>query len=184
MKKKLLQILKYFGLSTAVMLGLVFGISIVVPVEYEEKDTSKNLSTYISSHFTNNSNRRYLRVVKDVKRAEQLWQPMSENPQDEFYCIAPGTAVPMANSENYKTRESILALVNSTADSPYTSCGEAPHVANWERYYSDTYYVCKNEHYTENITISSLGQIFHVSDSFLSHKFKDYTNKGIYEYIL
>ena len=41
-----------------------------------------------------------------------------------------------------------------------------------------------NEHYTENITISSLGQIFHVSDSFLSHKFKDYTNKGIYEYIL
>mgnify|MGYP004616944835 CR=1 FL=1 len=150
MKKKLLQILKYFGLSTAVMLGLVFGISIVVPVEYEEKDTSKNLSTYISSHFTNNSNRRYLRVVKDVKRAEQLWQPMSENPQDEFYCIAPGTAVPMANSENYKTRESILALVNSTADSPYTSCGEAPHVANWERYYSDTYYVCKNEHYTEN----------------------------------
>ena len=41
-----------------------------------------------------------------------------------------------------------------------------------------------NEHYTENITISSLGQIFHVSDSSLSHKFKDYTNKGIYEYIL
>lgn len=41
-----------------------------------------------------------------------------------------------------------------------------------------------NEHYTENLTISSIGQLFHLSDSFLSHKFKEYTNKGIYEYIL
>ena len=41
-----------------------------------------------------------------------------------------------------------------------------------------------NDHFTENITVSSIGQLFHLSESFLSHRFKEYTNKGIYEYIL
>lgn len=41
-----------------------------------------------------------------------------------------------------------------------------------------------NDHYTENITVESLHQLFHISSSLLSHKFKEYTGKGVYEYIL
>lgn len=41
-----------------------------------------------------------------------------------------------------------------------------------------------NDHYTENITVESISREFHISESSLSHKFKEYVNKGIYEYIL
>lgn len=41
-----------------------------------------------------------------------------------------------------------------------------------------------NEHYTQDITIESISNEFHISKSSLSHKFKEYVNKSIYEYIL
>lgn len=41
-----------------------------------------------------------------------------------------------------------------------------------------------NDHYTENLSVSSISRYFHMSESFLSHSFKEYTNKGLYEYIL
>ncbi|MCQ2593005.1 MAG: AraC family transcriptional regulator [Treponema sp.] len=41
-----------------------------------------------------------------------------------------------------------------------------------------------NHHYTEQISISELGKNFNMSESYLSHEFKKYSNKSVYEYIL
>jgi len=41
-----------------------------------------------------------------------------------------------------------------------------------------------NAHYTQNITVESISREFNISKSSLAHKFKEYSNKGIYEYIL
>lgn len=41
-----------------------------------------------------------------------------------------------------------------------------------------------NQHYTENISIKDLCMIFNLSESSLSHEFRKYSNKGVYEYIL
>lgn len=41
-----------------------------------------------------------------------------------------------------------------------------------------------NEHYTQNINLESISKEFHISESSLSHKFKSYVNKSVYEYIL
>lgn len=41
-----------------------------------------------------------------------------------------------------------------------------------------------NQHYTENITVSELSKIFNMSESSLSHEFRKYSNKSVYEYFL
>lgn len=41
-----------------------------------------------------------------------------------------------------------------------------------------------NEHYAENITVASISEHFHISESSLAHKFREYINKSLYEYIL
>lgn len=41
-----------------------------------------------------------------------------------------------------------------------------------------------NENYTENLSIKDLCDYFNMSESSLSHEFKKYSNKGVYEYIL
>lgn len=41
-----------------------------------------------------------------------------------------------------------------------------------------------NEHYTENLSIKDLCSLFNMSESSLSHEFRNYSNKGVYEYIL
>ncbi len=41
-----------------------------------------------------------------------------------------------------------------------------------------------NEHYSENLSIKELSSHFNMSESSLSHEFKKYSNKGLYEYIL
>ncbi len=41
-----------------------------------------------------------------------------------------------------------------------------------------------NEHYTQDISIQSISSTFHISESSLSHRFREYVNKGVYEYIL
>lgn len=41
-----------------------------------------------------------------------------------------------------------------------------------------------NEHYTESISVETISQHFHISESSLAHRFRDYVNKSIYEYIL
>jgi len=41
-----------------------------------------------------------------------------------------------------------------------------------------------NEHYTENLSIKDLCGLFNMSESSLSHEFRNYSNKGVYEYIL
>ena len=41
-----------------------------------------------------------------------------------------------------------------------------------------------NEHYTENLSLKELSNQFNMSESSLSHDFANYSNKGVYEYIL
>ena len=41
-----------------------------------------------------------------------------------------------------------------------------------------------NEHYTENLSLKELCKRFNMSESSLSHEFSNYSNKGVYEYIL
>ena len=41
-----------------------------------------------------------------------------------------------------------------------------------------------NEHYTENLSLKKLCKHFNMSESSLSHEFSNYSNKGVYEYIL
>lgn len=41
-----------------------------------------------------------------------------------------------------------------------------------------------NQHFTEEISISNLSEIFHMSESSLSHDFKNYSKRSIYEYVL
>lgn len=41
-----------------------------------------------------------------------------------------------------------------------------------------------NEHFTQNISVESISNEFHISESSLSHRFRAYVNKSVYEYIL
>ncbi len=41
-----------------------------------------------------------------------------------------------------------------------------------------------NEHYSEKLLLKSLCSYFNMSESSLSHEFRNYSNKGVYEYIL
>ncbi len=41
-----------------------------------------------------------------------------------------------------------------------------------------------NEHFTEDINVQSISHLFNMSESSLSHTFRNYVNKGVYEYIL
>ena len=41
-----------------------------------------------------------------------------------------------------------------------------------------------NQHYTESLNISDLARHFNVSDSFLAHRFAEFTNRSVYDYIL
>ena len=41
-----------------------------------------------------------------------------------------------------------------------------------------------NMHFTEDISIKELSSIFNLSKSSLSHEFRKYSNKSVYEYIL
>ncbi len=41
-----------------------------------------------------------------------------------------------------------------------------------------------NEHYTESLSLKELCNRFNMSESSLSHEFSNYSNKGVYEYIL
>ena len=41
-----------------------------------------------------------------------------------------------------------------------------------------------NENYTKPLSIKELSSLFYMSESSLSHEFRKYTNKGVYEYIL
>ena len=41
-----------------------------------------------------------------------------------------------------------------------------------------------NEHYTESLSLKELCNHFNMSESSLSHEFSNYSNKGVYEYIL
>ncbi|MCQ2575828.1 MAG: AraC family transcriptional regulator [Treponema sp.] len=41
-----------------------------------------------------------------------------------------------------------------------------------------------NEHFTENISINQLSNLFNMSESALSHEFRKYSNKSVYDYIL
>lgn len=48
--------------------------------------------------------------------------------------------------------------------------------------YKILYYI--NQHFTEQISIKELSNIFNMSESSLSHEFRKYSNKSIYDYIL
>lgn len=41
-----------------------------------------------------------------------------------------------------------------------------------------------NQHFTEEISINELSQMFNMSESSLSHEFKKYSKKSVYEYVL
>ena len=41
-----------------------------------------------------------------------------------------------------------------------------------------------NNHFTEELTIGELSHLFNMSESALSHEFRKYTNKSVYDYIL
>ncbi len=41
-----------------------------------------------------------------------------------------------------------------------------------------------NDHFSQDISVESISRQFHISASSLAHKFREYVNKGIYEYIL
>lgn len=41
-----------------------------------------------------------------------------------------------------------------------------------------------NDNFTGEISLESISKTFHISESSLSHRFREYVNKGVYEYIL
>ncbi len=139
---KILCILKYFSLSVVAMFILVFGISFAIPLEYEERNLNKNE--------TFNGTCSEVKLNAEIKMGTRLWRPEAEG-KKELYCISPGTRVRMAN-DYAKTKQQIQNIVNTTPDSPYTACGEAPHVNTYLKYYSDTYYRCIGRHFTETST--------------------------------
>lgn len=76
----------------------------------------------------------------------------------------------------------IFQVLQIVIDNLVTSRSVKPQKVNDNPIIEILHYI--NEHYTQNISVKSISQEFHISESSLSHKFKEYINKGVYEYIL
>lgn len=149
--KKILKILGFIILSIVILLSLIFGISTLIPIDetltLEAKSTTNaNASTKTSSH-------KEIRLISMLHLGAKMWQPIAEN-DVEVYCIAPGTPIAKARAtgtdySNYYTHADISNIVNNTDDSNERRCRCARHVDTYQKYYSDTYYVCKGLDYTE-----------------------------------
>ena len=173
--KKTFKILKYLTLSIAMMAGLIFLISIAVPVKNtiisNGKVTTSNSSALREKH-------NLIRLTSMEHLGSQMWMPVSDETNTEVYCVQPGTKIAMANTEEYRTKNAIQTIVNNTKDTSYESCGEADNVDTYRQYYSDTYYRCVGKDYTESssfkgkdgVTYDNLYDIAYIASYILNNR--------------
>lgn len=156
--KRILNIIKYFMLSAILSCVLAVVFSKVILTEYEEQiqqNETKALKdsctayrvTALKKMQGTTSQKNIYKPIIDVSEDDD--EDESEIEEIEVYCIEPGTALPFAASDDYDTKEEIEALIKATKRTSSVKCGCAANTANYGKK-SDTYLVCKDEHYTES----------------------------------
>ena len=131
---------------------LAIALSSLLSVSIDDKTKLANVHTAKEYHGASE-----IKIVTEKKLADDLWQPVTDDPNITIYCRQPGTSVylPKAGERPVEKYE-LLSWLGETSPYPTpcwidyghaTDCEHWRYNGGWRTY---TYQVCTGQHYTES----------------------------------